>query len=300
LQRINEEQAEIMRRVYKRRSSKSRSRKVAKLINNSNINRNSINNNISNNKSLLQKLKEKKLKIKKNVHDKKENENYNAQNINQNFGLFIKLEGFCFPDKVHNLNYDNLKYYFNLLFKEYITENGINSDNTIDTRKFLEKKIDYNTKFFDNPMSAMKEDFVNSLNNSSFNYEEQFFINRIAFMKFKEYGASLSVIKVFEILKSLQTSNYEEKLRIVLNILDIHDNKLISRTEFEKLLVFLTIQNHNNNHRIYSILDEIFGKSLVLPYEKLFFSCLEKPLHQELFFEILQISSERDLNIEEK
>jgi hypothetical protein len=108
-------------------------------------------------------------------------------------------------------------------------------------------------------------------------------------MKFKQYGAKLTITKVFESLKRLQSGEVEEKLRILLNLLDINDNRLILKSEFEKLLVCLTVQNYNSHHRVNQILDEIFGRNLFLKYEHLFSDFLHKNFHKELLFEIMQI-----------
>jgi hypothetical protein len=121
-------------------------------------------------------------------------------------GIFMKMEGFCLPDKTQNVNYDNLKSLFDLLYMEYIDHNGITQDNLVDSKKLIEDKIDTFDKMVDNPLMVLSEDFCNKFHQLSYNMEEQFFINRIAFMLFKQYGASLTAHNIFEILKIIQVS----------------------------------------------------------------------------------------------
>jgi hypothetical protein len=224
---------------------------------------------------------------------KYKSESSSFQNIyasnNNDLGLFLKMENFCFPLQTNNLNYENINYFFNLLYKEYVNNNGICPDNTIDIKKFIEFKIDISAKLNENPMSILYEEFFSKLSNVTLNCEEQFFMNRIAFMKFKQYGAQLNLSKVFECIKRLQSGEVEEKLRILLDLLDINDNRLILKSEFEKLLVCLTVQNHNSHHRVNNLVEEIFGRNLFLKYEIIYSDFLHKSLHRELLCEILQI-----------
>lgn len=198
------------------------------------------------------------------------------------------MEGYCFPFKTTNLNYDNLKYYFDLLQREYITSNGILLDNTIDTKLHIENKIDIFAKLSDNPLSVFNDDFSIKFVNTPYNLEEQFFINRIAFMKFKRYGAILTFDEIYEALKILQTSTFEEKLRLILNLIDIYDNKLLLKTEMEKLLVFTAIQNYESSNRINHVIDELYGKNTLMKYEDVFNYCLKESNVHEAIREVLQ------------
>lgn len=205
-------------------------------------------------------------------------------------GILFKLEGFYFPLTSHSNNYQNLNYYFLVLYKEYIFKNGIDENNNIETKYLIENQIYFFANLRENPLSILGKEFSQLILKSNFNIEEQFFINRICFMRFKQCGAKLTFHDIFVFLKIFQTGTYEEKLRLLIAILDINDSKLVLKSEFEKLLSFMSLQNYSPDYRLKNILNLFFDKNIYFLKSEIFFHlCLNDNSCKEIICEILQV-----------
>jgi len=119
---------------------------------------------------------------------------------------WVKLESFSFPKKSQTINYENLRGLFKVLYNEYITKNGIVENNQVIFKLQIEKLIDKYASLQDNPISVLINEFEILNKNTFFNIEEQFLINRIAFMRFKQVGFELTVHDIYENLKYFQVS----------------------------------------------------------------------------------------------
>ena len=191
--------------------------------------------------------------------------NKNFRNVNNkdnqiNTINFIKGENFNFPAYVtQNIGYDDLYKLFDLLYYQYINLNGINVDkNSLSTKEYIQLKIEFFTKLEIAPEKAIENELETLLNNISYNWTEIFYVNRVCFKNFKYYGAKTTLDKVFIPLQILQTGNFDEKLKIVLNILDIFDNKLIFKSELEKYFAFTLYQSCTSNYSVEKLLDIAF------------------------------------------
>ncbi len=205
-------------------------------------------------------------------------------------GVLLKFEGFSFPITTQSYNYKNLNFYFQILYREYISKNGINNRNNIETKFIIENQIYFYTNLKDYPLNIIKKEFSQLILKSTFNIEEQFFINRISFLRFKQCGANLTFHDVFSYLKILQCGTFEEKLRLLILILDINDTKIVLKSEFEKLISCLSIQNYSPDYRLKNIIDLFFEKNIYyLKSDTFFHLCLKDNLCKEVICEILQV-----------
>ena len=99
-------------------------------------------------------------------------------------------------------------------------------------------------------------------------------------------------------LKILQIGNYEEKLRLLLMILDIDDTKIIRKSEFEKLLSFCGLQNYSPDNRVDNVVKLIYGRSLssFVKYDYFYQKCINDIYCKEIISEILQVYSDETNN----
>ena len=114
------------------------------------------------------------------------------------------MENFCFPNSPESNNYHNLETVFEILKREYISFNGIDSDNNIDIQKNISESVTFYELFRSNVNVALSILFDHNQEINKFNLEELFLINRMAFLRFKRVGANLTVFDLYENLKILQ------------------------------------------------------------------------------------------------
>ena len=155
---------------------------------------------------------------------------------------FIKGESFNFPNNIgNNIGYKHLMNIFDILYVRYISKNGINDDNKINFKEIVFSDYDFYTLLQKVPSKVIEDqiEFLNNNANLSFNLIEIYFINRICFKVFKFFGAKATIDRIYLPLKNLMKSTFEKKLIILLNLLDIFDNKLILRNEFNKLFILI-------------------------------------------------------------
>ena len=130
-----------------------------------------------------------------------------------------------------------------------------------------------------------------------FNWTEVYYINRICFKCFKYYGAKTTIDKVFEPLKKLQIGEFEERLKILINILDIYDNKLILKSEVEKFLAVSLYQNYVESLSAQDIIDSIFPLDAKFIEFSALYSCITYKKNILLVFEhLLQYKEDKDNN----
>ena len=187
---------------------------------------------------------------------------YNKNNIfgvTDNTTPFIKGENYTFPISIYqNLGYSYLQQIFDMFYKYYITYNGINNNNNLSLKEYMQYRLEYFTEIIIVPQKAFQNEIENLIKKIDFNWTEIYYINRICFKCFKYFGAKTTIDKVFEPLKKLQIGEFEEKLKILLNLLDIYDNKLIFKCEMEKYLAISLYQNYVENLSVENIIEEIF------------------------------------------
>ena len=173
---------------------------------------------------------------------------------------FIKGESFSFPTSmINNIGYRDLIYLFDILYNRYISNDGINSENKVNFKEEIYQKIDFFMKLETVPAKVIEEqvEFLSS-EEITFNLTEIFFINRVCFKNFKYFGADTTIDKIYLPLKNLQVSTFEKKIIILLNILDIYDNKLILKNEVIKLFVFTNYQSFDEDFSLDNIINDIF------------------------------------------
>jgi hypothetical protein len=88
-----------------------------------------------------------------------------------------------------------------------------------------------------------------------------FFINRICFKVFKFFGAKATIDRIYLPLKNLMKSTFEKRVIILLNLLDIYDNKLILKNEIIKFFTFMNYQSFSEDFSIDSIIEIIFREN---------------------------------------
>ena len=81
-----------------------------------------------------------------------------------------------------------------------------------------------------------------------------YYLAIICFMLFKKQGAFLQIKDVFEVVKKLQISPFEEKLRIILNIIDINDNHLILKSEFEAVATLFLLWSFDHIYFVFAVI----------------------------------------------
>ena len=176
---------------------------------------------------------------------------------------FIKGESFSFPDNIgNNYGYKNLVNVFDLFYKKYIFDNGISDDNTINFKQSV--FTDYNFYYYLQTVpSKIIEEQIEFLSDKNilFNLTELFFINRICFKVFKFFGAKATIDRVYLPLKNVMKTTFEKKVIILLNMLDIYDNKLILKNEFIKFFIFMNYQSFEEDFSIDNIIEIIFRDS---------------------------------------
>ena len=206
---------------------------------------------------------------------------------------FIKGEYFLFPISTYqNYGFTNLQKIFDLLYQYYITYNGINQNNSLSLKEYMQYRLEHFTKIEAVPEQAFKDDLENILENIEFNLTEIFFINRICFKNFKYFGAKVTIDKIYEPLKKLQIGEFEEKLKILLNILDVYDNKIIIRDEMDKFLTMCLYQNYANELSRETIIENLFPlDAKFMEYTTLYSSIIYKKNIYQIFHNLLQCDS---------
>ena len=230
--------------------------------------------------------------IIKNNNIEEENEN----NEEDDEYDYVKMEEYVFPTQMtQNLGYDNLEEFFNQLYNEYITQNGILENNVISAKIYIQFKMEFVTKLQVVPEKTLEEAFDNIITHTPFNLLEIFIINRVCYKIFKFYGSKGKISQLFFTLRALQISNFDDRLKILLNILDIYDNNLIIKSELEKLLVFFSYQSYRDYLSINNILSSIYASDIdYVPLDKLYTFILTNITLKKLFEYLLQYEDENE------
>ena len=141
-------------------------------------------------------IKNRNILIKKNNNDKEQkNEEDNDYN-------YIKMEEFSFPIQMtQNLGYENLNELFNILYNEYITQNGILENNIISAKTYIQFKMEFVTQLQKIPEKILGKGFDNIIRQTPFNLLEIFIINRVCYKIFKFYGSKAKISQLFFTLK---------------------------------------------------------------------------------------------------
>ena len=134
-------------------------------------------------------------------------------------------------------------------------------------------------------------EFLSENNNLLFNLTELFFINRICFKVFKFFGAKTTIDRIYLPLKNLMISTFEKKVIILLNLLDIYDNKIILKNEIIKFFVFMNYQSFSDEYSIDNIIEAIFRENEeknCIEFSNLYENILYNPLLSSVFKYLLQ------------
>lgn len=211
---------------------------------------------------------------------------------------YIKAEYFSFPESTfQNLGYENLLKIFDIFYKYYITYNGIDLNNNVSLKEFLQYRLEYFTKIEGVPEQAFLTELENIINNNEFNWTEIYYINRICFKCFKYYGAKTTIDKVFDPLKKLEIGEFEEKLKILLNMLDLYDNKIVFKSEMEKFLAVSMYQNYSEDLSAEKIIEELFPEDAKFQEYSALYSCIMyKKSILAVFKHLLQCYDENDIS----
>ena len=207
---------------------------------------------------------------------------------------FIKGESFNFPDNIgNNFGYKNLVNIFNILYIKYISKNGINDENKINFKERVFSDYDFYSLLQTVPNKVIEEqiEFLSENNNLLFNLTELFFINRICFKVFKFFGAKTTIDRIYLPLKNLMISTFEKKVIILLNLLDIYDNKIILKNEIIKFFVFMNYQSFSDEYSIDNIIEAIFRENEeknCIEFSNLYENILYNPLLSSVFKYLLQ------------
>ena len=78
----------------------------------------------------------------------------------------------------------------------------------------------------------------------------------------------------------------EEKIRLILNLIDVYDNELISKNEFEKFFTISCIQS-DNSISINKISQKLFDKESFIKMDYAFTKSLKITVLRTFFREIL-------------
>ena len=223
---------------------------------------------------------------------------YGMSQTSQNF---IKGEKFFFPVSTYqNYGYTNLQKIFDIFYKYYITYNGINQNNSLNLKEYMQYRLEHFTKIEGVPEQAFKYDLENIIDNCEFNLTEIFFINRICFKSFKYFGAKVTIDIIFEPLKKLQNGEFDEKLKILLNILDIYDNKIIIKEEMDKFLTACLYQNYANDLSQDKIIENLYPmEAKFVEYNALYSSIIYKKNIYQVFYFLLQCENKEENSDEE-
>ena len=190
---------------------------------------------------------------------------------------------------INNIGYKDLTTIFDILYIRYITNNGINDDNLINFKIDIYQKVDFFIKLEIVPNKIIEEqiEFLSN-DNLSYNLTELFFINRICFKNFKYFGAKTTIDKIYLPLKDLQTSTLEKKIILLLNLLDIYDNKIILKNEMIKFLVFTNYQYFSLEFSIESIINDIFKDKNIIFFSEAYNNIIYNPKLVSIFKYLLQ------------
>ena len=213
---------------------------------------------------------------------------------------YIKAEYFTFPESTYqNLGYVNLLKIFDIFYKYYITYNGIDLNNNVSLKEYLQFRLEYFTKMEGVPEQAFLSELENIINNNEFNWTEIYFINRICFKCFKYYGAKTTIDKVFEPLKKLEVGEFEEKLKILLNMLDLYDNKIVFKSEMEKFLAVSMYQSYIEDLSPQKIIEELFPIDAKFQEYSAVYSCIMyKKSIIAVFKHLLQCYDDNDISVD--
>ena len=199
----------------------------------------------------------------------------------------VKASFYSFPTTCNSLAYDNLKELFGYFFQKYIEENGISENNKISFKKSIELKLSSFENSKVNPVVWINQKLIIKLNNLGFNSDELFVINRICFLLFKRLGYNTTIQHLFDHLIKLQDSCFEERVKILLNLIDIYDNKMIFKTEVIKLFEVFYIQPFTYaKHALYVFFKE---NNTTISYDDCFTLILKDNKIRKVFGLLLQI-----------
>ena len=217
---------------------------------------------------------------------------------------FIKGESFSFPGNIgNNYGYQSLINVFDILYMNYISNNGISEDNRINFKENVFYEYDFYYKLQTIPSKVIEEqiEFLEN-NNFSFNLTELYFINRICFKVFKFFGAKATIDKIYMPLKNLMISTFEKKVLILLNLLDIYDNKIILRNEFIKFFNFMNYQSFSEDFSINNIIEIIFREKEeenCIEYSKAFENIVYNDKLASVFKYLLQDNQKEENDIQD-
>lgn len=157
-------------------------------------------------------------------------------------------------------NYGQLEEVYQILYSEYIKNNGLDlylgEINYQQVFKVVWDKTEF--KRSDN------KEFLLFVKNPNFGIEDKFFMNRVALLLFKKLGNSVTFDEFYKHCKILQNGLFEQKLILLMDLLDEDDNKIIKRQEISKLFTTSFMQDSLGQYRIDDMVSCIFalGKSI--------------------------------------
>ncbi|CAD8209485.1 unnamed protein product [Paramecium octaurelia] len=198
-----------------------------------------------------------RLQVKRKVKvDKKSNLEVKLNQQSQQEGevkprRWQKLQNFCFPITTSSLAYNSLPTIFNYLKREYLDNlnlERIELNNFYRFKREQEKFIMYESENI-NKILEMEE----------LNLEEKLWLNRIGFLCFKK---NAKFEHFYELVRKLQNSNLESKLKLVLDLADMDNDELITKHEIEAIFVPSIVQDCEGKFSLQSTIQNTFSKPL--------------------------------------
>ena len=92
-------------------------------------------------------------------------------------------------------------------------------------------------------------------------------------------------------------STFEKKVIILLNLLDIYDNKIILKNEITKFLVFMNYQSFSEEYSIENIIEALFRdneEKNCIEFSNLYENIIYNPLLSSVFKYLLQDNNQTE------
>ena len=224
------------------------------------------------------------MKMAKKINLKEKEHFFDQFLIDNNLEIseWIRLQSFNFPTTSHSLGNEHLEDLCSYLKREYMYKNGISELNRIDLVDCIEKCINFQKNMMNDPLKIkqynllsskeedqqrkIEDDLENILDSFKFNHDELFLINRIYYSEVKKYGGHLLPNKIHEKLKIIQVTSYinkigsiNEKIELLLSLLDVYNTGVILKSELDKFITGMCLQNLKSSREILKKSDLAFS-----------------------------------------
>jgi hypothetical protein len=213
--------------------------------------------------------------------------NYVAWNLSNK--KYLRNQTCNFPTSENSINCDNLKKIYLILYDEYVLKNAIQNNNTINLKHGIENKLKVYESIKSNKTIYSDNKVRLKIFELGYNPLELYYINRVFFSIVKLHGYNTSFQSLIECLRIMNSKLFEEKLKLVLKLLDESDQGLISKFNMES---FLLVNFTNPYRKIYqTVVNSLYLNKESAKLRDLYQEILSTPHLKEIFMEILQIEN---------